>query len=220
MAINNIKHNIRQLRMERHLTLQEFAKLINDHAGVHSKLNHAVVSSWERANGSYPSLRYLKIISEYFNVSIDELVYAPNMDRVINTPATKMEETIQIPVINEINQADYRYIDKKHATEYRSVLKKYATKGELFYTKVADNAMLPIIPINSYLLCREDVAYANNDIVCVLNIDNHQIYTRKYYEDGGDVLLLPTNDQYHPFILNVTFHGKVLGKVVNIDLGL
>lgn len=61
----DFKTRLKELRTEKGVTQADIAKLINA-----SKM---AISHWEKGN-SEPSIEQLKILAEYFNVSIDYLV--------------------------------------------------------------------------------------------------------------------------------------------------
>lgn len=56
---------LRELRLERGVTQEQIAKLVN--------MSKMAVSHWERGN-SEPSIEQLKILADFFDVSIDYLV--------------------------------------------------------------------------------------------------------------------------------------------------
>ena len=60
-----LKTRLKELRLERNLTQGDIAKLLN--------MSKMAVSHWEKGN-SEPSIEQLKILAEFFDVTIDYLV--------------------------------------------------------------------------------------------------------------------------------------------------
>lgn len=65
MEDNNFAHNLKELRIERNIGQVELAKSIG--------VSKGIISLWENGKRE-PTLHYVMIIAEYFEISIDELV--------------------------------------------------------------------------------------------------------------------------------------------------
>ena len=65
MEDNNFAHNLKELRLERGIGQVELAKSIG--------VSKGIISLWENGKRE-PTLHYVMIIAEYFEISIDELV--------------------------------------------------------------------------------------------------------------------------------------------------
>lgn len=65
MENNNFAHNLKELRIERNIGQVELAKSIG--------VSKGIISLWENGKRE-PTLHYVMIIAEYFEISIDELV--------------------------------------------------------------------------------------------------------------------------------------------------
>lgn len=68
----NIGEKLKELRKERELTLDMLVADLNQ-TYPDIKINKSMISRWERGEND-PSLEYAKVISMYFNVSLDYLI--------------------------------------------------------------------------------------------------------------------------------------------------
>lgn len=64
---------IKELRLERDLTMEQLATDMNTRFTMEKSLNRSLVSRWE-AGLNEPSLEYAKYLSQYFDVSVDYLI--------------------------------------------------------------------------------------------------------------------------------------------------
>lgn len=69
--MKSIGYLLKELRTKKGLTLEELADSLNKKYDV--KLNKGMVSKWE-GDKSEPSFKYVKIFSDYYNVSVDFLL--------------------------------------------------------------------------------------------------------------------------------------------------
>ena len=60
-----IGENIKKLRLEKGITQEQLAEILN--------VSNAAVSKWERG-GSFPDITLLFPLSDYFDVTVDELM--------------------------------------------------------------------------------------------------------------------------------------------------
>ena len=60
-----IGENIKRLRLEKGITQEQLAEILN--------VSNAAVSKWERG-GSFPDITLLFPLSDYFGISLDELM--------------------------------------------------------------------------------------------------------------------------------------------------
>ena len=62
---------LKQLRLNSSLTQEELATRLNKIYEI--KLNKGMISKWE-ANKSEPSMKYIRIFSKFFNVTLDSWI--------------------------------------------------------------------------------------------------------------------------------------------------
>ena len=60
-----IGENIKRLRLEKGITQEQLAEILN--------VSNAAVSKWERG-GSFPDITLLFPLADYFGISVDELM--------------------------------------------------------------------------------------------------------------------------------------------------
>ena len=61
----SIGENIKRLRLEKGITQEQLAEILN--------VSNAAVSKWERG-GSFPDITLLFPLADYFEISVDELM--------------------------------------------------------------------------------------------------------------------------------------------------
>ena len=108
MAINNLGDRIAQLRKKTSLTQKEFAKILN--------VSGQLISKWEN-NQAVPTIDYLEKISNFFGITLDELVYGANKEDVDkeNQEEQKVEDIQQPKQMENVVASKPKMSSKKLA---------------------------------------------------------------------------------------------------------
>ena len=203
--------NLKKLRLSYHYSIEKLTKKLNGHYNTH--ISKSMISRWEQGKVS-PQLSYVLLIADYFNVNLNDLICGTNVNNNL-FPAESMEIVYHLPILKKILNNDLD-LAKAKAKNFQNVLKSNLADGQYFLTKINDNSMLPSISNNSLLLVKETKSIINNEIVTVLNTKNHNLYTRRFYKKDQYIILTSDNNINTPIILNVTWPGKIIGKVIKI----
>lgn len=207
--------NLKTLRLNHHYSIETLAKKLNEH--YHTRISKSMISRWEQGQVS-PQISYVRLIADYFSVTFDELIYSKNINQPIEA-ATAMEATYHLPILQTIDENNVA-LAKANANDFESVLAEDLAEGKFFYTKMLDDAMLPNIPVNAMLLVKETASVIDDEVVVILNTKNHQLYVRRFYQDGNNIILTADNHAHQPILLNSTWSGKVIGRVIRVTTSL
>ncbi|ANZ58058.1 hypothetical protein BGL34_02005 [Fructilactobacillus lindneri] len=128
------------------------------------------------------------------------------------------EKMINIPVIGEI-ACGTPIVAQENIEEYLPTIKKSIPNGINFYLKCRGNSMLPTIPNGAYVLIHQQYEVENGSLAAVLLNDNETTLKRIQYQ-GDEIILIPDNHdpKYHPIILNEDNPGKIIGKVIQMQV--
>lgn len=113
----NIGDKLKILRAERDLTLDMLVADLNHHYP-DLKIHKSMLSRWERGEND-PSLEYAKVISVYFNVSLDWLIGLTDVRTPSRLLAKKQahslmsKEGIEIEVIPTLQQQEIPVLHKE-----------------------------------------------------------------------------------------------------------
>lgn len=208
-------NNLKTLRLNHHYSIETLAQKLNEH--YHTRISKSMISRWEQGQVS-PQISYVRLIADYFSVTFDELIYSKNINQPFEA-ATAMEATYHLPVLQTIAENNLA-LAKANANDFESVLSEDLAEGKFFYTKMTDDAMLPHIYPDAMLLVKETTSVINDEVAVVLNTKNHQLYVRRFYQEGSNFILTADNHAYHPVLLNSTWPGKIIGRVIRVITNL
>lgn len=93
---------LKQLRLNSNLTQEDLANKLN--ALYEIKLNKGMISKWE-SNKSEPSMKYVRVFSKFFNVTLDYLLglKETNITELKNTDNYSKEEKNHIEDLRKLN---------------------------------------------------------------------------------------------------------------------
>lgn len=178
-----IGNNIRELRKSRGLTLEELSNELNRKYPNTLNFNKGKLSKWEN-NKEEPKLSSVRIIADYFEVTVDDLVdgvYDKNIITIYNklnhTRKTKVYNFAerQLEDQNRSNIGNYNnYIEEK-MSGYLS-----AGTGEYLTEDVSEDIHIPksIVPDAEYDL----VLQVNGDSMEPMFQDHEYIFVKKTSE--------------------------------------
>lgn len=194
------KNNIEQIQLANHL----------------GRKSGTSVSEWE--SGKYtPKAGTLNEIAKFFRVSLSELMESDLTNKTSNIiPAGN---TVNIPVIGEIACGD-PILAEENISGYREELFDLLPHGNLFYLHTKGNSMTPTIPVNSYVLIREQSDVDNGDIAAVLVNGDTEATLKRIKRQGDIVMLMPDNPDYSPYIITKDNPARILGKAIKFSADL
>lgn len=194
------KNNIEQIQLANHL----------------GRKSGTSVSEWE--SGKYtPKAGTLNEIAKFFRVSLSELMESDLTNKTSNIiPAGN---TVKIPVIGEIACGD-PILAEENISGYREELSDLLPHGNLFYLHTKGNSMTPTIPVNSYVLIREQSDVDNGDIAAVLVNGDTEATLKRIKRQGDIVMLMPDNPDYSPYIITKDNPARILGKAIKFSADL
>jgi transcriptional regulator with XRE-family HTH domain len=223
--------NIRNLRKVKDLTQDQLA----DKIGV----NRAMIGSYEEGR-AVPKIQVLRILSHYFNVTIDDLVNADlssckgekdiNRDvdatgrglRVLSTLVDRdNNELITLVPIKAVagymnGYADPDFIETlpKFSLPFAEISKERSYRA----FQISGNSMEPV-PDGSYVICeylQDWHGIKDGKTYVLITRDDGVVYKRLVTRDDGSLLLKSDNPEYEPYTIQmnaVTEVWKALGYI-------
>lgn len=198
---------LKGLRKERRLTQEALADNINKTYGVN--WIKGMISKWE--NGHSASLDNIKLLSLYFNVSLNKLL-AFNL---------KLEYKDKIPIVNSFSKGNSIY-SKENIIDYAykppSFIDTEDSKS-LFYYKVHGDTVNREIPENSMVLIKKTPIVKDGEIAVILlnekdNIKD-ELFKIKFEENLLTLIPSSYNPDYLPKVIDLNKKNvKVVGKVI------
>lgn len=196
------KENVRFLRKLRGISQNEFA----DDLGYKS---FTTVQKWEDGT-SYPSLPVVSQIADYFQVSLEMLVYM-NLSAI-------MSHMTAVPVLGTVRTGPgILAVENIQGWEY--VPESEHAGGEYFYLSVVGDSMKNArIHEGDLLYCRKQSTVEHNEIAVVLMNDEEATCKRVLFKDDF-LVLQPENPDYDPMVFTQeevsSGRVKIIGKVLH-----
>lgn len=188
-------NNLKKLRELKKLTIRELGEAVN--------INHSTISNIENGRTSLND-QYIKIFTEFFNVSADYLLGLP-------TEAIPMTSGIFKPV--KILGSVYAGYPTESKEEHLGYLMAKVDDAEgYFYLEVKGDSMSPTFESGDYVLVKNEKNYNNNDIV-VAGLNGFEATVKRYRKIGDDCFLFADNKEYEPIKLSEEQEPYVVGVV-------
>lgn len=187
---------LKGLRKERRLTQEALADNINKTYGVN--WNKGMISKWE--NGHPASVNNLKLLSLYFNVTLNKLL-AFNQ---------KLEYKEKIPIVNSILK-EKSIFSKENVIDYAYKPPSFIGTSDLkslFYYKVHGDTVNREVPENSIVLVKKTSVVKDGEIAVILlnEKDNIKDVLFKIRFEENLLTLIPSsyNPDYLPKVIDLT----------------
>lgn len=177
---------------------------------------YSTVNDWKNGR-KMPRGGNLQKLADYYGVNISDLTSYKSQDKVTNV--FNAGKIVNIPVIGEIACGD-PILAEENISGYREELFDLLPHGNLFYLHTKGNSMTPTIPVNSYVLIREQSDVDNGDIAAVLVNGDTEATLKRIKRQGDIVMLMPDNPDYSPYIITEDNPARILGKAIKFSADL
>ena len=232
-----IGNNIRELRKSRGLTLEELSDELNRKYPNTLNFNKGKLSKWEN-NKEEPKLSSVRIIADYFEVTVDDLVdgvYDKNIIIIYNKLNPKRKTKVynfaerQLEEQNRDNVVDFpeRHIVTGRGSAAGSALyvddadvrhdvlpASMVPSGADELVEINGHSMEPLINNGEKVYIRYQPTVENGEIA-IVRIENEGVTCKRVYVDGDTVTLKSENEEFSDMLFapsEVTVLGKVLLK--------
>lgn len=200
----NFSTRLRELREENNLTQETIASLLN--------LTKANISKYELGK-LQPSIETLKLLSNYFSVSIDYLI------GITNVKKTEDNDFSKIPIL-EINKSNPPIFIAENISGYDYINKSEKQSKDYFFFKVKDDSMSNARIFKNDLVCIYKQDCIEDNKLMLIHIKNIGILLRRIIECKDNLIILPENHKYNPVVLSKKDleedYFKVIGKAVYV----
>lgn len=185
--IMNFGKKLKDLRSSKKINQQDLAKLMN--------VSRSTVANWE-TQGKMPDVEKQKWLSEYFGISIDELLGNKVPDANINLP-NRENETISIPVLGSV-PAGIPVEAIEDIVETTFIPKSWANSGNEFVgLLVTGDSMEPKYQVGDILILEvQQDCESGEDAVVFVN--GYDATLKKVKKVGNRIILQPLNPKYSP----------------------
>lgn len=232
-----IGNNIRQLRKSRGLTLEELSNELKRKYPNTLNFNKGKLSKWEN-NKEEPKLSSVRIIADYFEVTVDDLVdgaYDKNIITIYNKLNPKRKTKVynfaerQLEDQNRSNIGNYNnYIEEKMSGYLSAGTGEYLTEDVSediripksivpdaeydLVLQVNGDSMEPMFQDHEYIFVKKTSEIRSGQIG-VFIIDNES-YLKKLYIEDNHLRLVSLNTKYADLIFDSINDITVVGTVV------
>ena len=232
-----IGNNIRELRKSRGLTLEELSDELNRKYPNTLNFNKGKLSKWEN-NKEEPKLSSVRIIADYFEVTVDDLVdgvYDKNIIIIYNKLNPKRKTKVynfaerQLEDQNRSNVVNMNdYIEEKMSGYLSAGTGEYLTEDVSediripksivpdaeydLVLQVNGDSMEPMFQDNEYIFVKKTSEIRSGQIG-VFIIDNES-YLKKLYIEDNHLRLVSLNTKYDDLIFDSINDITVVGTVV------
>lgn len=207
------------LRKKKRITMEQLVDDLKEYGVTPSK---SMISRWENGLAD-PSMTYIRILSKYFDVSLDYLLGMSDE----STELSENLETTNSMITNPIVQTPIQSITvygKVCAGDGIEALENpidqigdpyYRIKKEKFALQVCGDSMNNVVSDGMYAVI-EKTPVVNNGEIAVVMIDNDIAMLKRFYQFDDMVILRP--DSINPEHKPLTFVGeeinslKILGR--------
>lgn len=181
---------LKQLRAEKKLTQEEFAKAI--------KVSKGAVAMWETGKRT-PDTEMLMTISQFFRTTVDELIgnsrdipEPSNISAVI--PSNKI---YQIPVFETVSAGFGAHAEENVIDYLPIVIENPYDAPDMLGIKVNGNSMYPKIENGDIIIVRKQESVDSGDIAVVM-IDGEEGVVKKVLYGDDWIELHSFNPEYMP----------------------
>jgi len=194
---------LKELRKKYNITQSKLAEKLS--------LSRSTIAMYE-TDGSSPDLHTLKMIADFFNVSVDYLLEREK-------PKSK---GVKIPVLGTI-PAGVPIEAIEEILDYEEITEDLARTGDFFALKVSGDSMSPQILENDIVIIKKQDTCENND-VCAVIVNGFDATLKRVKKDTNGIMLVPYNRSYEPTYYSneqvISLPIKIIGKAIEIRRGL
>lgn len=195
-------NRLRQMRVSKGLNQNEVGELVG--------MAQSAVSKWERG-ATEPDHNTLRILSDYYGVSIDYLL--GNSDE----PQAK-RKGVSIPVLGDV-AAGVPIEAIEDILDYEDIDEDLARTGEFFALRIRGRSMEPRMMEGDVVIVRQQETAENGDTV-VVSVNGDLATVKKIKIGPAGITLIPTNPSYDPMFFTreevEQLPVRVRGKVVEL----
>lgn len=224
-----IGENLKHIRKQHKLTLEQLAKALNEISDGEMNFNKGRISKWE--NGiEEPRLSSVKLIADFYGINIDSLYTKEISKNNITSIYNQLEKNRQQKVYNFAE----RQLEKQNETKIVHIYGKTAAGEPLTYGDdvieerevkyvpkqaecalvVQGDSMEPEIKDGSIVFYKQQENIENGEIA-IVEIDGDGVTCKKvkFDYDNDKIILQSLNDKYKDVELNGN-QVRIIGKVV------
>lgn len=164
--------------------------------------SNAAASHWK--NGKSPTAKSLQKIADYFNVTVNDLLFDPGD----TPPPTKLhrEPGEKIAVLASVGagiplEAIVTF-DQDDPDAWEEISKTDAESAQYFALRIRGNSMEPLIRYGEIVIVRKQEEYNDGDIVIAMIDSSEGVCKLLEYRDHGGICLRSLNPDYPPMIFS------------------
>lgn len=198
---NLFANRLKQIRVERNLSLEAMAKI--------TEIPAQTLNRYELGQRT-PQITVVSKIADALHISPlwlmgrDEL---PNKNKGIKIPVLgRVQAGVPIEAIEDI-------------VDYEEIPQEIAQKGEFFGLQIKGNSMQPRILEGDIVIVRKQSTVDNGDIAVVL-VNGSDATCKKFYKHNDGINLVSLNPSYAPMFFSFdqveTLPISIIGKVVEL----
>ena len=195
-------NRLRQMRVSKGLNQNEVGELVG--------MAQSAVSKWERG-ATEPDHNTLRILSDYYGVSIDYLL--GNSDE----PQAK-RKGVSIPVLGDV-AAGIPIDAVEDILDYEEIDEDLARTGEFFALRIRGQSMEPRMMEGDVVIVRQQETAETGDTV-VVSVSGDLATVKKIKIGPAGITLIPTNPSYDPMYFTCEeveqLPVRIRGKVVEL----
>lgn len=203
--MSNIGDNIKRLREARGLTQQKLAEIIG-------AKTYTTITKWEKGE-NFPKGRDIIVMSNFFNVSSDELLGLREPSSIVSESSYPYIET---PISAGLPENIEGVTDIQTIAVPNSIMGKYAGDEDIQMMRVSGESMNRIIP-NGSLIAVKQISLNNlkNGDVVVYG-DNYSYSVKRFFRAEDKLIFRPdsNDDCFTDYVVHADECVEIVGKVV------
>ena len=197
---------IKSLRLEKHLSQEQFAKLFD--------VATSTVGMWEN-NKRSPNEETKEAIADYFNVDMNYL-YGKTPIRNSYEDPFKLSgiDFFRLPLLPPVCCGNGGFADD-NIIEYVPVPSKGLSDPSHYFCQIAEGDSMKDAGIDDGdLLVFEKASSVYNGMIGAFCVDENEAMCKKYTEVNGMIILQPMNSDYDPIPVDpLNEHFRCVGKL-------
>lgn len=188
-------NNLKKLRKSRNITTQELSEILN--------INRTTITRLENGDTHFNN-DYIKVFTEFFNVSADYLLGLPVKAIPLNDGTFK-----HVKILGSVHAGPPHEALEQHQG---FLMAKVDVPDDYFYLEVTGDSMSPTFEDGDYVLVKFQQAAENNQIV-VAGLNGYEATVKRFKKIGDDCFLFADNDKYEPIKLSDDLEPYIVGVV-------
>lgn len=191
-------NKLKKLRKSKNKTLTQMSQEIG--------IGRGTINNYE-VGRTEPSIANLEKLSDYFGVSIDDLLGIKDE----KTEIQPIDSWKSIPIVGTI-ACGTPILANENIEGFQPIPSNLVSQDNVFALECHGNSMEPTIKNGALVVIHQQPEVEDGEVAAVLI--NNDATLKRVKHIGNQIILSPDNKEYDPIVLNKNDDNRILGKMI------